>query len=109
MLLVIACLKDHLKERRDLKNKIAQLFILYLEGLPIPVVDELAKKEEDIEYAYFLLALSRLVLGLKEAYPQIIALSFKVGVEILHSSSTSPVHKDFILDLFDELVRIDEG
>lgn len=38
MYLVIASLKDHLKERKDLKMKIAQLLLLLLEGLPIPVV-----------------------------------------------------------------------
>lgn len=109
MLLVIACLKDHLKERKDLKTKIAQLFILFLEGLPIPVVEKNKKKEEDIEYAYFLLALSRLILSLKDSYPQIVPLSFKVGITILQSPTTSQVHKDFVLDMFDELVRIDEG
>lgn len=30
MLMVVACLKDHLRERRDLKKKIAQLFMLLL-------------------------------------------------------------------------------
>lgn len=48
MYLVIASLKDHLKERKDLKTKIAQLLLLLLEGLPIPVVEERKRKDEDI-------------------------------------------------------------
>ncbi len=39
MLIVIGCLKDHLKERKDLKTKIAQIFMLLLEGIPIPVIN----------------------------------------------------------------------
>lgn len=45
MLLVIACLKDHLRERKDLRKKIAQLFMLLLEGVPLPVVEGGKRKE----------------------------------------------------------------
>lgn len=38
MLIVLACLRDHLKERKDLKTKIGQVFMLLFEGVPIPVV-----------------------------------------------------------------------
>lgn len=55
------------------------------------------------------LTLSKLLLGLKEIYPQLIPISFKVGITILQSNSTSQVHKDFVLDMFDDLMRIDEG
>jgi hypothetical protein len=44
MLMVIACLKDHLKERKDLRTKLGQVFMLLFEGVPIPVVNPNAKK-----------------------------------------------------------------
>ena len=48
MLMVIACLKIHLRERKDLKLKLAKLFKVLIQTLPLPVVDEDNKKEEDI-------------------------------------------------------------
>lgn len=63
--MIVACLKIHLRERKDLKMKLAKLFKILIEKLPLPVVDENNKKEEDIEYAYILLVMSKLVLLLK--------------------------------------------
>lgn len=48
MFMVIACLKIHLRERKDLKLKLAKLFKILIETLPLPVVDENNKKEADI-------------------------------------------------------------
>jgi hypothetical protein len=109
MLLVVACLREHLKERRDLRSKIAQLFMLLFDVLPLPVVDEQHKKEEDIEYAYLLLTMSKLILSLKELYPQIVQICYKVGIAVLQSLTTSEVHHSFALDMFNEILRIDEG
>ena len=36
--MAIACLKDHVKERKDLKNKLGQLFSSLLELVPIPAI-----------------------------------------------------------------------
>ena len=44
MLMVIACLKTHLRERKDLKMKLVKIFKVLIETLPLPVVDENNKK-----------------------------------------------------------------
>lgn len=38
MFLVVSCLKDQLKDRKDLKAKIGKIFIALLETTPIPVI-----------------------------------------------------------------------
>ena len=73
--------------------------MLLLDVLPIPVVDENKKKEEDIEYAYILLAVSKFILSLKDIYPQLIQISFKVGYTVLQTPTTSEIHKTFVLDI----------
>lgn len=109
MLIVITCLRYQLKERKDLKVKIAQILTILLDVLPVPVVDERNKKEEDIEYAYVLLCVSKFVLGLKDLSPKIIELSFRVGFKILENQNSHETYKCFVLDIFTELSKIDEG
>ena len=109
MLIVITCLRYQLKDRKDLRLKIAQILSILLDVLSIPVVDERNKKEEDIEYAYVLLSVSKFVLGLKDLYPQIIELSFRVGFKVLENQTSHEIYKCFVLDIFTELSKIDEG
>ena len=106
MMIVMTCLRTQIKSRKDLQLRLVKLMLVLFDVLPLPVVDENNKKEEDIEYAFMLLLLSKTVLTLKEINPQIIPFSFKIGFAVLQSTTTSEVHKSFVLDIFSELSRI---
>ena len=91
----------------DLKTKVGQLLMLLIDVLPVPVVDPTQRKEEDIEYAYVLLALSKYSMIIRPIYPQIVDICFKKGFQILQSQQSYEVHKSFVLDLFSEFSKID--
>ena len=69
MFIVLAILRQYLKDRKDLNLKMAQTIHNLLSTLPIPILEEGKTKDEDIEYAGLLMLLSKCILLLVEIYP----------------------------------------
>jgi hypothetical protein len=56
-----------------------------------------------------LLAISKYIISLRENCPKLIDQSFQVGIKILQNAGTSEVYISYVIDLFSEIMRIDEG
>lgn len=87
-LLLISILSHQLKDRNDLKIRVSSLIIHLIDNCAIPIVGK-AKKEEDVDYAFLLLALSKIFPYVIEANPQIINKIYKVGCAVIQSSTTN--------------------